>query len=58
LKSGAANVGAEALSDFCRQLERLGREQRLDEARALLNEVRREHERALSRIREILQEAA
>jgi len=58
LKSGAANVGAEALSNFCRQLERLGREQRLDEARALLNEVRREHERARSRIREILQEAA
>jgi two-component system, sensor histidine kinase and response regulator len=54
LKSSAANVGAEILSGFYRQLERLGREDRIDEARALLDEVKREHDRAVSSIHEIL----
>jgi signal transduction histidine kinase/CheY-like chemotaxis protein/HPt (histidine-containing phosphotransfer) domain-containing protein len=58
LKSSAANVGAETLSGIYRKLEFLGRENRFDEARALLAQVRQEHDRAVSHIREILQEAA
>ena len=58
LKSSTANVGALALSQGYRELERLGREGRLDEARALLPGVRREHDRAVSRLQEILAEAA
>ncbi len=58
LKSSAANVGAESLSSVYRRLERLGRDGRVDEARALLTQLRREHERAAARMREILQEAA
>ncbi len=58
LKSCSSNVGAETLSGLYRQLERLGREGRIEEARALLAEVRWEHERAVSRMREILQDVA
>jgi HPt (histidine-containing phosphotransfer) domain-containing protein len=58
LKSSTANVGAKALSEFYRQLEQLGREGRLADARELLIQVRPEHQRAVARIYEILQEAA
>ena len=58
LKSSTNNAGAENLSGLYRQLERLGREDRIDEARSLLALIRREHERAVSRMREILLEAA
>jgi DNA-binding response OmpR family regulator len=57
LKSSSANVGAETLSDLYRQLERLGRERRIDEARALIEHVRKEHERAVSDMQLILMEA-
>jgi CheY-like chemotaxis protein len=57
LKSSTANVGAETLSAFYRQLESLGREERIDEARAMLDRVKREHHRAVSSIQEILMEA-
>ena len=50
LKSSTNNAGAENLSGLYRQLERLGREDRIDEARSLLALIRREHERAVSRI--------
>ena len=58
LKSSTANLGAEPLSTCYRQLEALGREGRIEEAHALLAHLRSEHERALARVREILQEAA
>jgi two-component system, sensor histidine kinase and response regulator len=58
LKSSTANLGAEALSGCYRQLEHLGREGRIEEARALLANLRRQHERAVLRIHQILQEAA
>jgi CheY-like chemotaxis protein len=58
LKSSSSNVGAETLCGFYRQLERLGHEGRIDEAHALLADVKREHERAVSRMREILEDAA
>src|SRR3984957_13769792 len=58
LKSSTANVGAKTLSEFYRQLEQLGREGRLADARELLIQVRPEHQRAVARIYEILQEAA
>ncbi len=58
LKSSAANVGAETLSQYYHQLEKLGREGRIDEARELVDRVRQEHQRAVARLREILLEAA
>ncbi len=58
LKSSTANLGAEALSGCYRHLEHLGREGRIDEASAFLANLRREHERAVLRIHQILQEAA
>jgi HPt (histidine-containing phosphotransfer) domain-containing protein len=58
LKSSTANVGAKTLSEFYRQLELLGREGRLADARELLIQVRPEHQRAVARMYEILQEAA
>jgi two-component system sensor histidine kinase/response regulator len=58
LKSSTANVGAKALSEFYRRLEQLGREGRLTDARELLIQVRPEHQRAVARMNEILQEAA
>ena len=58
LKSSAANLGAEALADCYRELERFGREGRLDEARGLIEQTRREQQRALLRLRELLLEVA
>jgi HPt (histidine-containing phosphotransfer) domain-containing protein len=58
LKSSTANLGAEPLSGCYRQLEHLARDGRIEEAGALLANLRREHERAVSRIHQILQEAA
>jgi two-component system sensor histidine kinase/response regulator len=58
LKSSSANVGAKTLSEYYRQLEQLGREGRLADARELLIQVRPEHQRAVARMYEILQEAA
>jgi len=58
LKSSAANVGAETLSNSYRELEKLGREGRIDEARQLVDQVSQEHQRAVARLREILAEAA
>jgi signal transduction histidine kinase/CheY-like chemotaxis protein/HPt (histidine-containing phosphotransfer) domain-containing protein len=58
LKSSTANVGAQALSGCYRELEKMGREGRVDAARELLDQTLREHERAVSRLREILVEVA
>jgi two-component system, sensor histidine kinase and response regulator len=58
LKSGAANVGATALSRLFAQLDRLGREARIDEARTQLAAVRSEMQRAALEMQAILQEAA
>ena len=58
LKSSAANIGAEPLSQLHRRLERLGREGRIDEARLLLDEVRDEHARAVDGVRALLEERA
>jgi HPt (histidine-containing phosphotransfer) domain-containing protein len=57
LKSSSANVGAETLSGLYQQLEKYGRECRIDEARALLDQIRKEHERAVCDMQEILMEA-
>jgi two-component system, sensor histidine kinase and response regulator len=57
LKSSAANLGADPLARVYRELESLGREGRVDDARALIATLRHEHERAIARMREILQEA-
>ena len=58
LKSSTANVGAQALSACYRELERLGRENRIDEAQALLAQTQREHRRAVSQLNELLMDFA
>ncbi|WP_300443347.1 response regulator [Zoogloea sp.] len=57
LKSSSANVGALTLAELCRQLEALGKEARLDEAQALFDAVRQEHQRAVTEIDTLLAEA-
>jgi signal transduction histidine kinase/CheY-like chemotaxis protein/HPt (histidine-containing phosphotransfer) domain-containing protein len=58
LKSSAANLGADALAACYRELEKLGREGRIDEARALIEPTRDEQQRALRELRDLLLEAA
>ena len=58
LKSSAANLGADALAGCYRELEKCGREARLDDARSLLEPTRREQQRALHELRELLGETA
>jgi signal transduction histidine kinase/DNA-binding response OmpR family regulator len=58
LKSSAANLGAEALASLYRELEKCGREGRIDDARGLLDQTRREQQRALHELRELLAETA
>jgi two-component system sensor histidine kinase/response regulator len=58
LKSGAANLGALALSACYRELEACGREGRIADARALLGNARREQARALRDLRRLLTETA
>jgi CheY-like chemotaxis protein/HPt (histidine-containing phosphotransfer) domain-containing protein len=58
LKSSALNVGARELSGCYRELEKMGREGRIDAARALFDQTRLEHERAVARLREILLEVS
>jgi two-component system sensor histidine kinase/response regulator len=58
LKSSAANLGAQALAGCYRELEQCAREGRIDGVRGLLDQTRREHQRALVQLRELLMEAA
>ncbi len=58
LKSSTANVGAQILSGCYRELEKCAREGRIDDARASIDRVRREHARAVLQLREILAETA
>jgi two-component system, sensor histidine kinase len=58
VKSSAANLGAESLAGCYRELEKLGREGRLDEARTWLDSTRREQQRAMLHLRELLAAAA
>ena len=58
LKSSAANVGAQALSGCCRELEACARDGRMAQAPALLGPARREHQRARSQLQDILLEIA
>jgi HPt (histidine-containing phosphotransfer) domain-containing protein len=58
LKSSAANLGAEALAGCYRELEKCGREGRIDDARSLLEQTRREQQRALLELRDLLMEVA
>jgi len=58
MKSSTANIGAAALANLYRRLETIGREGRLEEAQRLLAQLEREQQRAITRIRAILGEAA
>ena len=56
LKSSASNVGAFTLSACYCELEKCGREDRIDDARAMFEQVRLEYQRAVSQIEELLLE--
>ncbi len=56
LKSSAGNVGATALAACYRDLERCARETRLDAARRLAGNTRREHDRAVASLHAMLLE--
>jgi signal transduction histidine kinase/CheY-like chemotaxis protein len=58
LKSSAANVGAQFLSDAYRELEQLCRDARIDDARRLFPHIQREHLRALAEIDQLMLEIA
>ena len=58
LKSSTANVGAQIASGCYRELEKMGREGRIDAAHGLFDKTLREHERAIAQLREILLEVA
>ncbi len=58
LKSSAANLGAQAYADCCHALEKCGREGRIGDAPGLLAQARREQQRALRALRDLLLEAA
>ena len=58
LKSSAANLGAEVLAGCYRELEKCGREARLEDARVVLESTRNEQQRALQELRELLAETA
>ena len=58
MKSSAANLGAESLAECYRDLERCARESRIDDAKALIEPTRREQDRALRELRDLLTEAA
>ncbi len=51
MKSSAANLGAAALAACYRELEQCAREARLDDARVLLEQTRREQAQALAALR-------
>ena len=56
LKSSSANAGAQVLSAAYRELEQCARLERKEDAPALFEKIRIEHERAVSRIDELLLE--
>lgn len=56
LKSSSANVGAARLSDLFRQLEMMGKSSQLEEARALLDRMRRAYRDATEEIRNLVAE--
>lgn len=56
LKSSSANVGAQILSAACCELEQCARLECIEDAPALFEQIRTEHERAVSRIDELLLE--
>ena len=56
--SSAATLGAETLATCYRELERCGREARMHDAQSCLERVRREQQRAIESLRELLTEAA
>ena len=55
LKSGSANVGADHFARLCRQLEQLGREQTLDGAAGLLQDMEHEFEAVRHSLNAILE---
>ena len=58
MKSSSANLGADALSAFYRELERFAREGRMDDAPPLIERLRVEQRRAVLELRELLVEPA
>jgi CheY-like chemotaxis protein len=57
VKSSAATLGAETLAACYRELERCGREARTRDAPPFMEQARREQQRAIGQLRELLTEA-
>jgi len=51
LKSNSANVGAKQLASLSKELEEAGRRKSLENARLLLDEIKREHGRVVAALR-------
>ena len=58
LKSSSANVGAQTLPEYCRDLEQWGRSGQLDGAHALFEQVQKEHQRVTTALQKIIREVA
>ena len=56
LKSSAGNVGAKRLSALLKAFETMGKDGRIDDARAQLDELRAEHTRVREDIHTLLEE--
>lgn len=54
LKSSAAHVGAEKLSDLCQQLEDYGRNEQIDEAQNMLEKTQQAYEQTLIALQQFL----
>jgi len=48
LKSSSANIGALGLADLCRELERIGRQGKLENIEQVLSELEKEYHRVLA----------
>ncbi len=57
LKSSSANVGAERLSTFCRQLEEISRENKIDAAIKISSMIHNEYDQVILVLQKILEEA-
>jgi HPt (histidine-containing phosphotransfer) domain-containing protein len=51
LKSNSANVGAKQLASLSKELEEAGRRKSMENARLLLEEIKREHGRVVAALR-------
>ena len=54
IKSSAAHIGAETLTELCQQLENYGRNEQINEARALVSQARQEFDQVITALQDVL----